>query len=133
VSGKRCLWLQGERIGEHVHVSVRMGRQYGQDDMPTYEKERGHANNVGDAGNLILHADEWGPFISALAVGGYENDLRVIWRCPPEEPRYLWNGAEGYPCIVGSTDAVDWNISSPTSDGVGETAKTEITQPKEPE
>ena len=73
-----------------------------------YKRDPAHANNAGVAGNLILHADEWQPFITALAIGGYETDLRVVWRCPPDDSRYLWNGAEGYPCIVGTTEAVTW-------------------------
>ena len=100
----RCLWLQGERIGEHVHVWVRMGWQDGQDQAPNYDGGRGHVNATGDAGHLILRGPEWQPFVTAMAVGGYETGLRVIWRCPPDDPRYLWNGAEDYPCIVGSTD-----------------------------
>lgn len=78
--------------------------------MPTYENGRGRVNIAGLAGDLTFREDEWGPFIRALAKGGHATGLRVLWRCPPEEPRYLWNGVPDNPCVVGTTEPVPWEF-----------------------
>jgi hypothetical protein len=107
--GIPTLWLDAERIGEHTHVRVRMGTAYGQDEKPHYRREEAdHANDAGDAGRLIFRPDEWEPYIHALAAGGYATGLRVIWTCPPDDPRKLWNGAPDTPCVVDSLKPVPW-------------------------
>jgi hypothetical protein len=104
----RTVWVDAERLGEHVHVKVSTGFQYGQEDMPTYERGPGHSNDAGGAGTLILRADQWPPFIRALAVGGYATGLRVCWRERTEDRRSLWNGAPDRPCIIGHKEPVEW-------------------------
>ena len=104
----RAVWLAAERIGDHVHVTVSTGHQYGQPEMPTYARGAGHANDAGEAGKLILRADQWPSFIRALAVGGAETGLRVIWREATDDGRFLWNGLSCDPCIVGTQEPVPW-------------------------
>jgi hypothetical protein len=108
------VWLQGERLGDHVHVLVRTGEMFGQANCPTYNHDRGESQDPGIAKEeWIIRAEHWLPFVKALAVGGYATGLRVIWRCPPDELRYLWNGAADAPCIVGTTDPVPWTMEVP--------------------
>lgn len=102
------VWIDAERLGEHVHLRVRMGRQFGQDEVPTYDRGRGHINDAGDAGRLILRADQWPGFIKALAVGGHATGLRVIWAEWRDDRRVLWNGAPDRPCFIGGREPTTW-------------------------
>lgn len=129
MSGVPAMWLDAERLGDHVHVVVRTGRQYGQ-EIPNYDNEEGSHNDAGGAGHLILRVDQWQPLIASLAVGGHETGLRVIWRYMPDDRRYLWNGAPDAPCVVGTTDPVTWD-RQPLGEHPGSnvTSKTPLVQP----
>lgn len=107
MSAIKAVWLQAERLGEHVHVRVVTGKQYGQPQYPDW-RGPGMRNDAGDAGKLILRADQWPGFVRALAVGGHATGLRVMWRLTPDDNRYMWNGAPDVPCIVASTERVPW-------------------------
>lgn len=113
MSGVRTVWVDAERVEQHVHVRIHTGEQYGQDDMPTYERRNDHANNAGEAGTLVMRADQWLPFIKALAVGGYTTGLRVCWSEHTDDRRDLWNGSPDHPCVLGETTPVPWERSRP--------------------
>lgn len=102
------MWVDAELIGEHWHVNTYMGWQYGQDEMPTYEKTRDFRNDTYEAGSLILHKHEWMPYIQALAVGGYTTGLRVCWSDHTIDRRDLWNGSSDGPCLLGDSTPVEW-------------------------
>lgn len=104
----RTLWVDAERIEQHVHLKIHMGWQYGQVDKPTYEKRRDHRNDAGMAGTLILHDHEWLPWIKALAAGGHATGLRVCWSEHADDRRNLWNGTADRPCVLGTTEVVEW-------------------------
>jgi hypothetical protein len=104
----RTVWIDAERIEQHVHVKIHTGLQYGQVDMPTYERRRNHRNDAGEAGTLILRADQWPSFIRALAIGGHATGLRVCWSEHTDDRRNLWNGSFDRPCVLGSMDPVEW-------------------------
>lgn len=107
-----CVWLSGELVGDHVHVKVSTGVQHAQDDMPTYDQQRGHHNDAGGAGALILRRDQWFPFVRAMATGGFLTGLRVVWRCRGLDERFLWNGAQDAPCVVGTRTPCPWEHDS---------------------
>jgi hypothetical protein len=109
---QESIWIDAERLGDHVHAKVSTGVQGGQSDMPTYERGSGHFNNAGGAGTLIFRAEQWPAFIRALAMGGAETGLRVMWRLTPDDGRYLWNGLSCDPCIVGTQEPVEWERSA---------------------
>jgi hypothetical protein len=104
----RAVWIDAELIGEHVHLKISTGKQYGQDNLPTYERPTGYRNDAGEAGRLILRADQWPSFIKALAVGGHATGLRVLWSEHNVDRRNLWNGTLDAPCLLGQTDPVPW-------------------------
>lgn len=108
---QETIWIDAERLGDHVHAKVSTGRQGGQPDMPTYEDAPGRFNDVGGAGTLIFREDQWPGFIKALAMGGAQTGLRVLWRHRPDDGRYLWNGLSCDPCIVGTQGPVEWERS----------------------
>lgn len=111
ISRIRTLWVDAERIEQHVHLKINMGWQYGQDAMPTYEKARNYRNDAGLAGTLIIHDHEWLPWIKALAAGGHATGLRVCWSEHTDDRRNLWNGTPDRPCILGTTDVVEWECA----------------------
>lgn len=105
----RAVWLDAERIEQHVHVKVHTGKQYGQDEIASERPGgAGIRNDAGVAGTLILRLDQWPSFIRALAVGGHATGLRVCWCEHTEDQRNLWNGTPDAPCILGTTEPVEW-------------------------
>ena len=104
----RTVWVDAERIEQHVHVKIHTGKQYGQEDMPTYERRQNHRNDAGEAGTLILREDQWPSFIQALAVGGHATGLRVCWSEHTDDRRNLWNGTPDRPCVIGTAEPVEW-------------------------
>ncbi len=101
-----AVWLAAERVGDHVHVQVQTGLQHGQPSFPDWGP--GMRNDAGIAGNLIFRADQWQPFIKALAIGGHATGLRVMWKTAPDDRRFLWNGLPDAPSIVGRAEPEPW-------------------------
>lgn len=107
------IWIDTNLVEEHAHLKINTGFQYGQENMPTYERRHNHRNDAGEAGTLILRADQWLPFIQALAAGGYQTGLRVCWSEHTDDRRDLWNGSPDHPCVLGETTPVPWERSRP--------------------
>ena len=49
----------------------------------------------------LARADQWQPFIKALAIGGHATGLRVMWKTAPDDRRFLWNRLPDSPSLVG--------------------------------
>lgn len=120
----RAIWVDAELIGEHIHAKIHTGKQYNQDDVPSYDGGRGYRNDAGEVGTLILREDQWPSFIQALAVGGHATGLRVIWTLDRSreslarkegstqcwDQRYLWNAHADAPAIVGEVEPKPWMV-----------------------
>lgn len=109
--GVATVWINAQTVVSHVHVKVYTGKSYGQQDAPDRDGYGpGTRDNAGEAGTLIMHPNEWPPFIKALARGGADTGLRVLWTHDqdPHGPRSLWNGLSCDPCIVGAQEPVPW-------------------------
>lgn len=113
MSRVRTVWIDARKIEQHVHVKITTGWSYGQPDRPTYERRQDHRNDAGVAGEIILQADQWLPFIRALALGGHDTGLRVCWAEHNEDRRSLWNGCHDRPCLFDTHDPVDWVRTTP--------------------
>lgn len=105
------VWVDARRVEGHHHVKVYTGFQYGQSEVPTYETRVDHRNDAGEAGVLVMLAEQWPSFIKTLAVGGHATGLRVCWSDHTDDRRDLWNGAPDRPCLLGSSEPVEWERS----------------------